>query len=163
MKHAVIIVFDGVAPPLEAQKATASTLAEYGVIHDLENVEVYVLDETAIVSAIAAKAIVDAKEAENAVSELEKAIIVIYDEYKDYILSGDLDGFNTALSCKIALEIATNNNSEFIRAIRILSKDEIEKQVTKAMKVKYHLNQKIFATIRRVFYLVCQGRHIVFQ
>ena len=45
MKQAVIIVYDGKNPPLQAQKDAAGMLAQYGLIDNLENVEVYVLNK----------------------------------------------------------------------------------------------------------------------
>lgn len=169
MKKAVIIVYDGKNPPLQAQKDAAKKLAQYGLIDDLENIEVYVLDEAAIASpmemviAIAEKAIGNADHS-NVVFEKpeEWAAKMVINDFSEALSTKDYDAFNAALSVRLSSELMRGfEKADFIRAIRILTKEHAENNITDAQRV--YLDDRVFQIMRRSFYLVCQGRHIVFR
>lgn len=159
MKHAVIIVYDGEYPSIGAQQAAAAAIAQYGFIHDLEKVEMYVLDESAIVTAIAGAAIKAAAVQEE--TNEEWAIRIVYTEFKDSLISADFEEFTTSLAVKLAVELASN--SDLVRAVRILAKEGAEQAISDEVKIKYGLTQRVFQSIRRTLNLVCQGRHIIFR
>ena len=162
MKQAVIIVYDGKNPPLQAQKDAAKMLAQYGLIDNLENVEVYVLDEAAIVAAIAGKAIGSADHS-NVVFEKpeEWAAKIMINDFLEAVTSKDYDTFSVALSIRLSSELIRRPETDFMKAVRILTKEHAENNISESQR--NYLDDRIFQIMRRSFYLVCQGRHIVFQ
>lgn len=161
MKRAVIIVYDGKNPPLQAQKDAAGMLAQYGLIDNLENVEVYVLNEAEIVAAIAGKALGDNHN--NIVFEKpeEWAAKMVINDFSEALSTKDYDTFSVALSVRLSSELMRGSETDFIRAIRILNKEHAENNITDAQRAC--LDDRMFQIMRRSFYLVCQGRHIVFR
>ena len=159
MKHAVIIVYDGEYPSMGAQQASAAAIAQYGFIHDLEKVEMYVLDESAIVTAIAGAAIKAAAVQEE--TNEEWAIRIVYAEFKDSLMAADFEEFTTSLAVKLAMEMA--NDSDLVKAVRILTKEGAEQAISDEIKIKYGFTQRVFQSIRRTLNLVCQGRHLIFR
>ena len=161
MKQAVIIVYDGKNPPLQAQKDAAGMLAQYGLIDNLENVEVYVLDEADMVAAIAAKAINNASNHIVFEKPEEWAAKMVINDFSEALSTKDYDAFNAALSVRLSSELMRGSETDFIRAIRILNKEHAENNITDAQRTC--LDDRVFQIMRRSFYLVCQGRHIVFR
>lgn len=161
MKHIVIIVYDGKNPPLQAQKDAAGMLAQYGLIDNLENVEVYVLDEAEMVAAIAGKAL--GGNHSNVVFEKpeEWAAKMVINDFSEALSTKDYDTFSVALSVRLSSELIRGPETDFIRAIRILNKEHAENNITDAQRAC--LDDRMFQIMRRSFYLVCQGRHIVFR
>lgn len=160
MKRALIIVYDGLYPALHIQKAAAETLASYGIIEDLDKIEIYAMDEESIVQAIAAKAIADANN--QIVPKPEDwAADVMFKQFKEAILSADYEEFATALAIKLAIEMA--NDTDLVKAVRILAKEETENIMSDEIKSRYGLSKRIFQSIRRTLNLVCQGRHIIIR
>ena len=161
MKRVVIIVYDGKNPPLQAQKDAAGMLAQYGLIDNLENVEVYVLNEAEIVAAIAGKALGDNHN--NIVFEKpeEWAAKMVINDFSEALSAKDYDTFSVALSVRLSSELMRGSETDFIRAIRILNKEHAENNITDAQRAC--LDDRVFQIMRRSFYLVCQGRHIVFR
>lgn len=162
MKKAVIIVYDGKVPPLQAQKDAANALAQYGIINKLENIEVYVLDEAEIAAAIVGKALSNDKEN---VIEFEKPEIwaanLIINGFKEALTSKDYDTFSVTLSIRLSSELPTVPNTDFIKAIHVLTNEGAENNLNDDQRVL--LDDRVFGIIRRSFYLVCQGRHIIFR
>lgn len=166
MKRAVIIVYDGKNPPLQAQKDAAGMLAQYGLIDNLENVEVYVLDEAEMVAAIAGKALSDkglVSNHNNIVFEKpeEWAAKMVINDFSEALSTKDYDTFSVALSVRLSSELMRGSETDFIRAIRILNKEHAENNITDVQRAC--LDDRVFQIMRRSFYLVCQGRHIVFR
>ena len=166
MKRVVIIVYDGKNPPLQAQKDAAGMLAQYGLIDNLENVEVYVLDEAEMVAAIAGKALSDkglVSNHNNIVFEKpeEWAAKIVINDFSEALSAKDYDTFSVALSVRLSSELIRGPETDFIKAIRILNKEHAENNLTDAQRV--YLDDRMFQIMRRSFYLVCQGRHIVFR
>ena len=161
MKQIVIIVYDGKNPPLQAQKDAAGMLAQYGLIDNLENVEVYVLDEAEMVAAIAGKAL--GGNHNNIVFEKpeEWAAKIVINDFSEALSAKDYDTFSVALSVRLSSELIRGPETDFIRAIRILNKEHAENNITDAQRAC--LDDRVFQIMRRSFYLVCQGRHIVFR
>ena len=161
MKQIVIIVYDGKNPPLQAQKDAAGMLAQYGLIDNLENVEVYVLNEAEMVAAIAGKALGDNHN--NIVFEKpeEWAAKIVINDFSEALSAKDYDTFSVALSVRLSSELIRGPETDFIRAIRILNKEHAENNLTDAQRAC--LDDRVFQIMRRSFYLVCQGRHIVFR
>lgn len=161
MKQAVIIVYDGKTPSVRAQRDSARILAQYGLIDDLEKVEVYVLDEAEIVAAIAAKAICEEGNAVDCPKTPEDwAADVIFVDFEELLIQKDYDSFNSALSLKLSLELTKLPESDFIKAVRILTRPHAEDNIIEHREV---FDNRILQIMRRSFYLVCQGRHIVFR
>ena len=161
MKQIVIIVYDGKNPPLQAQKDAAGMLAQYGLIDNLENVEVYVLNEAEMVAAIAGKALGDNHN--NIVFEKpeEWAAKIVINDFSEALSAKDYDTFSVALSVRLSSELIRGPETDFIRAIRILNKEHAENNLTDAQRAC--LDDRVFQIMRRSFYLVCQRRHIVFR
>lgn len=162
MKQVVIIVYDGKNPSLQAQKDTAGMLAQYGLIDDLEHVEVYVLDEAEMVAAIAGKAINNASNHVVFEKPEEWAAKIVINDFSEALSTKDYDAFNAALSVRLSSELMRGfEKADFIKAIRILTKEHAENNITDAQRAC--LDDRVFQIMRRSFYLVCQGRHIVFR
>jgi hypothetical protein len=161
MKRIVIIVYDGKNPPPQAQKDAAGMLAQYGLIDNLENVEVYVLDEAEMVAAIAGKAL--SGNHNNIVFEKpeEWAAKMVINDFLEALSTKDYDTFSVALSIRLSSELMRGPETDFMRAIRILTKEHAENNITDAQRAC--LDDRVFQIMRRSFYLVCQGRHIVFR
>lgn len=160
MKCAVLIVYDGTTPPLQAQRDAAQAIAQYGCIADLEKIDVYVLNQMEILSAILGKAIPVDK-----VQSFEKpeewAAKIVMNDFEEALIAKDYDSFTAALSVRLSMELIRRPETNFIKAIRILTKEHAEENL-EASKREI-LDDRIFQIMRRSFYLVCQGRHIVFQ
>ena len=167
MKQVVIIVYDGKTPPIQAQKDAAGMLAQYGIIDDLEHVEVYVLDETEMVAAIAGKAMSDKgvhpTNHSNIIFEKpeEWAAKIVINDFKEALTSKDYDTFGVALSIRLSSELMRTPETRFMKAVRILTKEHSENNLDNDKRAI--LDDRAFQIMRRSFYLVCQGRHIVFQ
>ena len=160
MKCAVLIVYDGTTPPLQAQRDAAQAIAQYGCIADLEKIDVYVLNQMEILSAILGKAIPVDK-----VQSFEKpeewAAKIVINDFSEALSAKDYDTFSVALSVRLSSELMRGSETDFIRAIRILNKEHAENNITDAQRAC--LDDRMFQIMRRSFYLVCQGRHIVFR
>ena len=76
-------------------------------------------------------------------------------------MSKDYDSFNTAISMRLSTEISRRPETNFVKAIKILSTENSETNI--GDEFANILDGRIFAIIRRSFYLVCQGRHIIFR
>ena len=161
MKHAVIIVYDGTTPPAQAIKDATAAIAQYGVISDLDKIAVYVLDEAAILQAITAKAIAGTSEHVEFEKPEHWAAKLIINDFNEALMSKDYDSFNTAISMRLSTEISRRPETNFVKAIKILSTENSETNI--GDEFANILDGRIFAIIRRSFYLVCQGRHIVFR
>lgn len=161
MKHAVIIVYDGARPPLQAQKDAAAALAQYGIISDLDKINVYVLDEAAILQAITRKAIADTSEPVKFEKPEQWAAKLIVTDFNEALMSKDYDSFNAAISMRLSTELSRFPETDFVKAIKILSAENSESNI--GDEFVNILDKRVFAIIRRSFYLVCQGRHIMFQ
>ena len=162
MKRAVIIVYDGKVPPIQAQKNTAEILAQYGLVDNLEKVEVYTLDEADIVTAMVEKAIrCDKKKCIEFEKPEEWAAEIIIDMFKESLLDKAGDTFGITLSLKFSSEAFGNSDTNFMRAMRILSQEHAEDNITD--KQRQYLDNRAFQIMRQVFYLACQKQSIVFQ
>lgn len=161
MKHAVIIVYDGTRPPVQAQKDAAAALAQYGIISDLDRISVYVLDEAAILQAVAGKAISDTTETVKFEKPEQWAAKLIVADFNEALVSKDYDSFNAAISMRLSTELSRFPETDFVKAIKILSSENSESNI--GDEFVNILDNRVFAIIRRSFYLVCQGRHIIFR
>lgn len=161
MKHAVIIVYDGTTPPAQAVKDATAAIAQYGVISDLDKLNVYVLDEAAILQAITAKAIAGKSERVEFEKPEHWAARLIVSDFNEALMSKDYDSFNAAISMRLSTEMSRIPETDFVKAIKILSAENSETNIGE--EYGNILDGRIFAIIRRSFYLVCQGRHIIFR
>ena len=160
MKHALIILYDGVFPEKRIQKTTASVLADYGVIHDLDSISIYVMDETAILQAMLSNA-VGSTQNTNIPDPKEWAASVLFDQFKEAIIATNYEEFSTALAIKLAIEL--EKNTDLVKAVKILAKEETESALSDEVKSRYGLCKNVFQIIRRDLYLVCQGRHVIIR
>ena len=163
MKKAVIIVYDGKVPPLQAQKDAANALAQYGIINKLENIEVYVLDEAEIAAALVGKALDSSKDD---VIKFEKpeewAANTVINAFKDALRSKEYDTFSVALSLRLSSEIYKGTpETDFVKAVRILTTEGAQNNLDDGKRV--YLDDRVFSILRRCFHLVCLGHHITFQ
>ena len=162
MKKALIIVYDGKTPPVQAQKNAAEILAQYGLINSLEKIDIYTLDEADIVTAMVEKAMTGGKKE---FVEFEKpeewAAKIIIDMFKESLLDKAGDTFGIVLSLKLSSDVFGNTDSDFMKAMRILTQEHAEDNITD--KQRKYLDDKAFQVMRQVFYLVCQKQSIVFR
>ena len=161
MKCAVIIVYDGMLPPTQAQKASATALAEYGCIHDLDHLKVYTLDEAAIVAALMHQTMPEQKFKEEPFDEL-KSVEVVFEIGKDSLAKQSIVSFQQKLYDALYNAIQTNTNPEIIRAVEILSSDGAEGRIPAKVRKQYYMDSRVFEAIKFVHSL-CRGRHIVFR
>lgn len=160
MKCAVIIVYEGSTPSLQAQKDAVQAIAQYGNISDIEKIDVYTLNEAEILSAIVGKAI-PANDVQTFERPEEWAAKIIINDFLEAVSSKDYDTFGVALSIRLSSEFLRSPESDFIKAVRVLNKEHAERYITESQR--NYLDDRIFQILRRSFYMVCQGRHITFQ
>ena len=91
----------------------------------------------------------------------EWAAKIVINDFEEALIAKDYDSFTAALSVRLSMELIRRPETNFIKAIRILTKEHAEENL-EASKREI-LDERIFQIMRRSFYLVCQGRHIVFQ
>ena len=160
MKCAVIIVYEGTAPSVQAQRDAIQGIAQYGNISDLENIDVYTLNEAEILSAIVAKA-VPVDDVQTFEKPEEWAAKIVINDFLEAVTSKDYDTFSVALSIRLSSELIRRPETDFMKAVRILTKEHAENNISESQR--NYLDDRMFQIMRRSFYLVCQGRHIVFQ
>ena len=161
MNCAVIIVYDGGMPSLQAQKAAATALAEYGCIHNLDNLKVYTLDESGIVSALMRQTIPEQKSEEDPFDE-EKSMAVVFGIGKDSLVKQSIVSFQQKLYDALYNAIQTNTNPEIIRAVEILSSDGAEGRIPAKIRKQYYMDSRVFEAIKFVHSL-CRGHRIIFR
>lgn len=161
MRCAIIIVYDGNVPPVQAQKAAAAALAEYGCIHDLDHLKSYTLDEAGIVAALTHQAIPEQKFNEELFDE-EKSMAVVFGIGKDSLVKQSIVSFQQKLYDALYNAIQTNTNPEIIRAVEILSSDGAEGRIPAKVRKQYYMDSRVFEAIKFVYGL-CRGHHIIFR
>lgn len=150
MKCAVVIVYTGMMPVLAAQKAAVAAIAEYGCMSDTSNIDVYALDENAIVQAIAGKAIISHEDFAQLSQQMdeEAAIKVIFEICKDPLLTKDYGKLGAILSYSLSKAIMNSTNPDLIKSVQILSSDGIEKRISQTLQRQYHFNKSVLETIK---------------
>lgn len=156
MKCAVIIVYDGNIPSALAQKAAATAIAEYGYIHNTENVLVYTMDEPSILAALINRTI-PTPQPERQLDE-ESSVEIVFEVAKESLAKKNLSEFGTIL----LNALMDKNNSALIDAVEILSKDGAENRVSTKTRRQYYMTSQVFETIKLI-HNICQERRIVFQ
>ena len=162
MKCAVIIVYDGDIPSLQAQKAAATALAEYGCIHNLDNLKVYTLDESGIVSALMRQTIPEQKFEEDTFDE-EKSMAVVFGIGKDGLVNKNIIEFQTVLTNALINAVRTNTNPEIVKAVEILSATGAEGRIPAKLRKQYYMDSRVFEAIKFVHNIVCPEHHIIFR
>lgn len=162
MRCAVIIVYDGNIPPVQAQKAAATALAEYGCIHDLDDLKVYTLDEAGIVSALIHQVMPVQKVKESTFDE-EKSVEVVFEIGKNGLVNKNVVEFQVALVNALNNAIQTNTNPEIVRAVEILSAAGAEGRIPAKIRKQYYMDSRVFEAIKFVHSLLCQKHRILFQ
>lgn len=156
MKCAVIIVYDGNIPSPLAQKAAAAAIAEYGYMHNTENISVYTMDEASILAALLNRAI-PTEQPEQSLDE-ESSVEVIFEIAKDSLAKKNLSEFGTIL----LNALTEKSNTKVIEAVEILSKEGAENRVSTKIRRQCYMTPQVFETIKLI-HNICQGRHIVFR
>lgn len=156
MKCAVIIVYDGNIPSALAQKAAAAAIAEYGYMHNTENVSVYTMDEPSILAALINRTI-PTSQPEKQLDE-ESSVEIVFEVAKEPLAQKNLSEFGTIL----LNALMDKNNPALIHAVEILSKDGAENRVSTKTRRQYYMTPQVFETIRLI-HNICQGRRIIFQ
>lgn len=156
MKCAVIIVYDGNIPSALAQKAAAAAIAEYGYMHNTENVSVYTMDEPSILAALINRTI-PTPQPEQPLDE-ESSVKVIFEIAKEYLAHQNLSELGTIL----LNALTEKGNTNIVNAVEILSKEGAESRVSAKMRKQYYMTPQVFETIKLI-HNICQGRRIVFQ
>ena len=159
-KFAIVLIDDGREPSREALLSGIASLAEYGVFDNPQEAKPVVMSEGELVGAIAAKAISDFGIPAAPTAE-EWAVGVIYEQFKDFLNGEDYRDFPAALAARLSMEYM--NETDLVKAVRILSKEESEARIADSVRTAYHLSQETFRAIRRTHQLVCQGRHIIIR
>ena len=159
-KFAIVLIYDGVEPSRDALLSGVAALAEYGIFYNPQEAKPVVMSEGELIGAIAAKAVSDFS-IPTAPTPEEWAVGVIYEQFKEALLNANYQEFSTALAIKLALEYM--NETDLVKAIRVLSREESEAKISQDVKTAYHLSQETFKIIRRTHQLVCQGRHIIIR
>lgn len=159
-KFAIVLIFDGREPSRDALRESVASLAEYGIFDNPQDAKPIVMSEGELIGAIAAKAVSDFS-IPTAPTPEEWAIGVIYEQFKETLTNTNYHEFSTTLAIKLALEYM--NETDLVKAVRILSHEESEAKISQDVKTAYNLSQAIFKIIRRTHQLVCQGRHIIIR
>lgn len=159
-KYAIVLVYDGREPSRDALLSAVAAIAEYQVFDDPKQAQPVVMSEGELVAAIAAKAISDFG-IPTAPTPEEWAAGVIYEQFKDALASADYQDFSAMLAVRLSMQYM--NETDLVKAVRILSNEESEAKISNEVKAAYKLSQETFRTIRRTHQLVCQGRHIIIR
>lgn len=159
-KFAIVLIYDGNEPSRDALLSAIAAMAEYGIFNNPQEAKPVVMSEGELVGAIAAKAISDFS-IPTAPTPEEWAIGVIYEQFKETLTNANYHEFSTTLAIKLTLEYM--NETDLVKAVRILSHEESEAKISRDVKTAYNLSQAIFEIIRRTHKLVCQGRHLIIR
>ena len=164
MRCAIIIVYDGIMPSLQAQKAAAQCVADYGFIQNLDTVRTYALDESAIVSAIIRTANSESLEEKKdlPLDEISAAELV-FNIAKGCLRQKDISGFGTKLANALLDAMRNGNNPKLIEAVRILTEDGAENKIPAQVRNQLCMGSQAFNMIKLIYSMVCPEHHIVFQ
>lgn len=159
-KFAIVLIYDGTEPSRDALLSAVSALAEYGMFENPQEAKPIVMNEAELIGAIAAKAVSDFNTPIMPTKE-DWAADVIFQNFRWALAESNIEELAISLSTRLTLE--WYNNTDLVKAAKILRDPDAENHVSEEVKTRYNMSQKVFQTIRRTVELVCQGRHLIIR